>query len=135
MQMYLNTRDEGFGDEVKRRIMLGTYALSAGYFDAYYGKAQALRSLITKEFNDAFAGVDVIATPTTTGGAFKLGAKQDPLSMYMEDIFTVPANITGIPGISVPTGKDENNMPLGLQLLAPHFNDHRLFEVGKKIES
>ena len=132
---YKATRSLGFGPETRRRIMLGTYVLSSGYYDSYYGKAEKVRNKIRAEFKSAFEKVDFIATPTTPTGAFKIGEKTDPLSMYMADIFTVPANIAGIPAISVPFGKDENNMPLGVQFLAPWFNEDRLFTIGKDLEN
>lgn len=136
---YLKTRGEGFGKEVRRRILIGTYVLSAGYHDAYYNKAITLRQKITDEFIKTFEEVDVIVTPTTPGPAFKIGEiVNDPLAMYLEDVFTVPANIAGIPAISIPAGSVEENgvsLPLGLQILAPHNCENLLFEVGKKFES
>lgn len=135
LDTYQQTRGQGFGNEVRRRIMLGTYVLSSGYNDAYYGKAQIARSLITNEFKEAFKDVDIIATPTTPTGAFKIGEKTDPLSLYMADLFTVPANVAGTPAISVPFGKDKNNLPLGVQFYAPHFNEERLFTIGKDLEA
>jgi aspartyl-tRNA(Asn)/glutamyl-tRNA(Gln) amidotransferase subunit A len=129
---YFKTRGEGLGTEVKRRILLGTYVLSAGYSDEYYYKAIALRNKIKEEFRKAFEEVDLIMTPTTPGPAFKIGEKVgDPISMYLEDIFTVPANITGSPAISLPFG-EQNGMPLGIQLIAPHQREDLLFQVGKK---
>ena len=115
------TRDAGFGDEVKRRIILGTYALSAGYYDAYYGSAQKVRTLIQRDFDDAFAQVDVIATPSAPTTAFKLGEKiDDPLQMYLNDVTTIPANLAGVPGISIPSGlAEEDGLPVGIQFLAP----------------
>jgi aspartyl-tRNA(Asn)/glutamyl-tRNA(Gln) amidotransferase subunit A len=128
---YLKTRGEGFGKEVRRRIMLGTYVLSAGYYDAYYNKAQGVRSLIAQNFKDAFAEVDAIATPTTPSPAFLLGEKtSDPLSMYLADIFTVTANIVGVPAISLPSGTVPREG--GLQLMAPHGGEEILFSIGKK---
>src|SRR5262249_14980222 len=122
--MYRETRDAGFGMEVKRRIMLGTYALSAGYYDAYYLKAQKVRRLLMRDFEDAFKKVDVIATPTTPTTAFKLGEKvNDPLAMYLADIYTVTANLAGIPGISIPCGESREKLPIGLQLLGKHFDE------------
>jgi aspartyl-tRNA(Asn)/glutamyl-tRNA(Gln) amidotransferase subunit A len=116
--------------------MLGTYALSAGYFDAYYGKAIMMKEQIKKELNTVFETVDVIATPTTANTAFMFGEKSgDPVSMYLEDIFTVPANITGDPAISIPIGFDEKGLPMGIQLIAPAFNEALLFTIGKDIES
>jgi aspartyl-tRNA(Asn)/glutamyl-tRNA(Gln) amidotransferase subunit A len=121
--MYERTRSEGFGDEVKRRILLGTYVLSAGYYDAYYRKAQQVRTLLRRDFERAFEECDVIATPTTPEIAFRLGEKtEDPLSMYLSDIFTVSANLAGIPAISLPCGASEG-MPIGLQLLGPALDE------------
>src|SRR3989338_2799025 len=138
MDVYTNSRGEGFGKEVRRRILLGTYVLSAGYYDAYYNKANAVRRVITKELAEAFRRVDVIATPTTTSPAFKLGEKSaDPLKMYLEDIFTVPANIAGIPGISVPSGRvvrEGKELPVGIQFMAGKFNEPVLFAAGKALE-
>jgi aspartyl-tRNA(Asn)/glutamyl-tRNA(Gln) amidotransferase subunit A len=131
------TRDAGFGPEVKRRIILGTYALSAGYYDAYYGSAQKVRTLIQRDFDQAFADVDVIATPTAPTTAFKLGEKvDDPLSMYLNDLTTIPANLAGVPGISVPTGlAEEDGLPVGIQFLAPAREDARLYRVGAALEA
>lgn len=131
------TRDAGFGDEVKRRIILGTYALSAGYYDAYYGSAQKVRTLIQQDFADAFAKVDVIATPTAPTTAFKLGEQlHDPLQMYLNDLTTIPANLAGVPGISVPSGlAADDNLPVGIQFLAPAFEDARLYQLGAATES
>lgn len=131
---YKKTRGAGFGPEVRRRILLGAYVLSAGYYDAYYSKAMQARKKITDEFKNVFTKVDVIATPTTPTPAFTFGAKSDPLSMYLEDIFTVPANIAGIPAISVPSGITERNgstLPLGIQFMAAHMNEQTLFSVSK----
>ncbi len=132
---YLKTRREGFGPEVRRRILIGTYVLSSGYHDAYYNKALSLRQKITEDFVNAFLEVDLILTPTAPGPAFKIGEKiGDPLSLYLEDVFTVPANIAGIPAISVPSGTvsiGEKELPLGIQFMAPHNNEHLLFHVGK----
>jgi len=134
---YFKTRAKGFGKEVKRRILLGTYVLSSGYYDAYYNRANAVRKLITEEFMDAFKSVDIIATPTTPGPAFKIGEKtNDPVAMYLEDIFTVTANITGMPAISVPCGfsnTEGNNLPVGIQFTARHGDEKTLFSVGKEI--
>lgn len=135
LDTYGQSRGQGFGSEVRRRIMLGTYVLSSGYYDAYYGKAQVARNLITQEFIKAFEEVDFIATPTSPTGAFKLGEKTDPLSLYMADLFTVPANVAGTPAISIPFGKDKNDLPLGIQFYAPHFNEERLFTIGKDLEA
>ena len=133
--MYRRTRDEGFGAEVKRRIMLGTYALSAGYYDAYYLKAQRVRTLITRDFDEAFARVDAIVTPTTPTPAFRLGEKaDDPLAMYLADIFTVTASLAGIPGLSVPCGKSSDGLPIGLQVLGKHFDEATVLRVGHVVE-
>ncbi|WP_106814100.1 Asp-tRNA(Asn)/Glu-tRNA(Gln) amidotransferase subunit GatA [Microbacterium timonense] len=130
------TRDAGFGDEVKRRIILGTYALSAGYYDAYYGSAQKVRTLIQRDFAEAFAQVDVIATPSAPTTAFKLGEKvDDPLQMYLNDVTTIPANLAGVPGISIPSGlASEDGLPVGIQFLAPAYEDARLYRVGAAVE-
>ena len=129
--MYKNSRSKGFGTEVKRRIMLGTYVLSAGYYDAYYRKAQKVRRLIKNDFDSAFQKVDVILTPTTPTTAFKIGEKSnDPLQMYLSDIYTTSANLAGIPGISIPIGKDSTNLPIGLQLLANQFEEEKLFQFA-----
>ncbi len=131
------TREAGFGDEVKRRIILGTYALSAGYYDAYYGSAQKVRTLIQRDFNAAFSQADVLISPTSPTTAFKLGEKlDDPLAMYLNDVATIPANLAGIPGLSLPGGlADEDNLPVGIQLLAPAREDARLYRVGAVLES
>lgn len=132
---YLLTRGKGFGKEARRRILLGTYVLSAGYYDAYYGKAQAARASLRKEFEEVFSNVDLILTPTSPAPAWKIGEKSDPLSMYLEDIFTVTANIVGVPAISIPSGKveiDGKSLPLGIQFMAPHDYENLLFDVGKK---
>jgi aspartyl-tRNA(Asn)/glutamyl-tRNA(Gln) amidotransferase subunit A len=130
------TREAGFGDEVKRRIILGTYALSSGYYDAYYGSAQKMRTLITRDFEAAFQHVDVLASPTAPTTAFKLGEKlDDPLAMYLNDLATIPANLAGTPGISIPSGlADEDGLPAGVQLLAPALADDRLYRVGAALE-
>ncbi len=134
-EMYRRTRDQGFGAEVKRRIMLGTYALSAGYYDAYYLKAQKVRSLITKDFDDAFAKVDAIVTPTCPTAAFKLGDKvDDPLAMYLADIYTVTANIAGIPGASIPCGQTKEKLPIGLQIFGKHFDEATILRVAHGFE-
>lgn len=134
-EMYRKSRDEGFGAEVKRRILLGTYALSAGYYDAYYLKAQRVRSLIARDFAEAFKEVDAMVTPTSPTTAFKLGEKiEDPLSMYLADIFTVTANLAGIPAISLPCGTTGEGLPIGLQLLARHFDEAMVLRVGHVIE-
>lgn len=133
---YFKTRGQGFGKEAIRRILLGTYVLSSGYYDAYYNRANAVRGLITETFNNIFNKVDVIVTPTTPGPAFKIGEKvNDPISMYFEDIFTVTANLTGMPAISIPCGtalKNGKKLPLGLQLIARHGDEEALFEVGRE---
>lgn len=129
--VYFDSRGEGFGPEVKRRIMLGTFALSAGYYDAYYGRAQRVRAKLRDEFRDAFSKFDFLITPTTPEPAFKIGAKtDDPLSMYLSDIFTAPANLVGIPAIAVPSGFNREGLPLSLQLMAPHFAERSLFRAA-----
>jgi aspartyl-tRNA(Asn)/glutamyl-tRNA(Gln) amidotransferase subunit A len=134
-EMYRLSRDGGFGMEVKRRIMLGTYALSAGYYDDYYLKAQKVRTLLTRDFDEAFKKVDVIAAPTCPTPAFRLGEKvNDPLSMYLADIYTVTANLAGIPGISVPCGENHEKLPIGLQLFARHFDEATLLRVAHAYE-
>ncbi|NYD55293.1 Asp-tRNA(Asn)/Glu-tRNA(Gln) amidotransferase subunit GatA [Microbacterium pseudoresistens] len=131
------TREAGFGDEVKRRIILGTYALSAGYYDAYYGSAQKVRTLIQQDFDQAFEHVDVIATPSAPTTAFKIGEKiDDPLQMYLNDLTTIPANLAGVPGISIPSGlADDDGLPVGIQFLAPAREDARLYRVGAALET
>ena len=134
-EMYRRTRDQAFGAEVKRRIMLGTYALSAGYYDAYYLKAQRVRTLLTRDFEQAFAKVDAIVTPTSPTAAFKLGEKaDDPLAMYLADIYTVVADLVGIPGISVPCGETSTGLPIGLQILTKHFDEATLIRVAHAYE-
>ncbi len=134
-QMYRKTRDQGFGAEVKRRIMLGTYVLSAGYYDAYYVKAQKVRSLLARDFANAFAKVDAIITPTAPTPAFKLGEKSDdPLAMYLADIYTVTADLAGIPGASIPWGKTKAGLPIGVQILGKHFDESTLFRLGHALE-
>jgi aspartyl-tRNA(Asn)/glutamyl-tRNA(Gln) amidotransferase subunit A len=135
-EMYENTRRSGFGDEVRRRIMIGTYVLSAGYYDAYYLKAQKIQTLIAQDFERAFKNVDVIFTPTTPTAAFAIGeeAFNDPIAMYQNDIFTVTANIAGLPGISVPAGLSKDGLPLGLQLIGPKLSEQRLFNTSLVIE-
>jgi aspartyl-tRNA(Asn)/glutamyl-tRNA(Gln) amidotransferase subunit A len=133
--MYRLSRDGGFGMEVKRRIMLGTYALSAGYYDAYYLKAQKVRTLLTRDFDEAFKKVDVIAAPTCPTPAFKLGEKvNDPLAMYLADIYTVTANLAGIPGISVPCGENHEKLPIGLQLFGRHFDEATMLRIAHAYE-
>jgi aspartyl-tRNA(Asn)/glutamyl-tRNA(Gln) amidotransferase subunit A len=138
VEMYENTRAAGFGREVKRRIMIGTYVLSAGYYDAYYIRAQKVRTLIKKDFEDAFhAGVDVILTPATPSAAFGLADQEmsaDPVKMYLNDIFTVTVNMAGLPGIAVPAGLDHKGLPLGLQLIGKAFDEETLFQTAHVIE-
>ena len=130
------TRGEKFGPEVKRRIMLGTYALSAGYYDAYYGQAQKVRTLIKNDFERAFEKVDIIAAPVAPSTAFKIGEhSDDPLSMYLEDIFTIPANLAGIPGLTIPAGLDQSRLPVGIQLMGAPFNEDLLFKVGNAFQA
>lgn len=135
-QMYTKSRSEGFGNEVKRRIMLGTYVLSAGYYDAYYKKAQQVRRLIKEDFNNAFENVDIILAPTTPTTAFKLAEKtSDPLQMYLGDIYTTSANLAGIPGINIPIAADSNSLPIGMQIMANQFEEELLLSFVKKINS
>jgi len=135
IEMYENTRSEGFGNEVKRRILIGTYVLSSGYYDAYYLKAQKVRQLIKNDFDKAFKDVDAILTPSTPSSAFKIGDKSDdPVSMYLNDIFTVPVNLSGLPAISVPAGYDKNNLPLGLQLIGKPFDEQTILNLSLAIE-
>ena len=136
LDVYQKTRAEGFGSEVKRRILLGTYVLSSGYYDAFYGKAELARSKMRQELKEVFKEVDFILTPTTPTPAFKIGEKSDPLAMYREDIFTVPVNLTGVPALSFPMGVVERegvSLPVGVQYIAPHGGDNRLFSIGKKV--
>lgn len=129
--VFRQTRGEMFGAEVKRRVMLGTYALSAGYYDAYYGQAQKVRTLIRRDFENGFEQCDLIAAPVTPTTAFRIGEHaEDPLAMYLEDIFTLPANLAGVPGLAFPAGFDHQGLPIGMQLMAPHFQEERLFRVG-----
>jgi aspartyl-tRNA(Asn)/glutamyl-tRNA(Gln) amidotransferase subunit A len=135
-EMYRKSRDEGFGPEVKRRIMLGTYALSSGYYDAYYLKAQKVRTLLARDFENAFQQVDAIVTPTAPTAAFKLGEKtDDPLAMYLADIYTVTADLVGIPGISVPCGQTKTGLPIGLQILGKHFDESTILRLGYAVEN
>ena len=130
IEMFKVTRGAGFGEEVKRRIMLGTYALSAGYYDAFYGQAQKVRTLIQRDFLAAFEQVDMIAAPVAPTTAFKIGEHtDDPLAMYLEDVFTLPANLAGVPGLAFPVGFDDNSLPLGMQLMGPHFGEPTLFKA------
>ena len=134
-EMYRRSRDEGFGTEVKRRIMLGTYALSAGYYDAYYLKAQKVRTLLTRDFDKAFQKVDAIVTPTCPTAAFRLGEKSnDPLSMYLADIYTVTADLAGIPGISIPCGPTREKLPIGVQILGKHFDEATILRIAHAYE-
>ncbi len=129
--MYRKTRDEGFGAEVKRRIMLGTYVLSAGYYDAYYLKAQKVRTLLRQDFAEAFEKCDAVLTPTAPTPAFLFGEKvDDPLAMYLNDIFTVTANLAGVPGISLPCGLSSDGLPIGLQLMGPYWSEARLLRLA-----
>ena len=135
LEMYKKTRSEGFGDEVKRRIMIGTYALSSGYYDAYYKKASQVRALIKRDFDDAFEKCDVLMTPTTPTAAFRRGEKTaDPMQMYLSDIFTISTNLAGIPGISVPCGYTSVGLPIGVQFLAGHFEEGRLLQIASAYE-
>ena len=134
-EMYKETRERGFGPEVKRRIMLGTYVLSAGYYDAYYLRAQKVRSLIARDFSDAFHKVDAIITPTTPTPAFRLGERTaDPLQMYLADIYTVTGSLAGVPGISVPCGKTKAGLPIGMQIFGPHFEEGRVLQLARAFE-
>lgn len=135
LEMYTKTRAKGFGPEVKRRIMIGTYALSAGYYDAYYLKAQKVRTLIKQDFDKAFETVDVLVCPTSPTTAFKAGEKtDDPLSMYMSDLMTIPVNLAGLPGMSVPCGFDKHGLPVGLQLIGNVLEEGKLFQVAYAYE-
>jgi aspartyl-tRNA(Asn)/glutamyl-tRNA(Gln) amidotransferase subunit A len=134
--MYENTRAAGFGAEVRRRVLIGTYVLSAGYYDAYYLKAQRIRHLIAQDFRQVYETVDAILTPSTPSAAFAIGDKaDDPIAMYLNDVFTVPANLSGLPGISVPAGLDADGLPLGLQVLAPAFDEETMFRVAGVLEA
>jgi aspartyl-tRNA(Asn)/glutamyl-tRNA(Gln) amidotransferase subunit A len=136
IDMYKRSREDGFGAEVKRRILLGTYALSAGYYDAYYKKAQQVRRLLAEEFLRAFAEVDAIVTPTSPVPAFKLGEKTgDPLAMYLADIYTVTASLAGICGVSVPCGTTQAGLPVGMQVLASHLQEGTAFRVARAVEA
>ena len=135
IDMYEKTRSEGFGDEVKRRILIGTYVLSSGYYDAYYIKAQKIRSLIKSDYVEAFKKVDAILTPSTPSTAFEIANEpSDPVQNYLNDIFTVPVNLAGLPGISIPYANDENNLPIGLQLITNSFEEQKLLNVARNIE-
>jgi aspartyl-tRNA(Asn)/glutamyl-tRNA(Gln) amidotransferase subunit A len=135
-EMYENTRAEGFGAEVKRRILIGTYVLSAGYYDAYYKKAQKVRYLICDDFKKAFEKVDALLTPTTPTPAFKIGEKQeDPLTMYLNDLFTVTASLAGLPAMSLPVGLSKDGLPLGLQLITGSLQEEKLFNIATALEN
>jgi aspartyl-tRNA(Asn)/glutamyl-tRNA(Gln) amidotransferase subunit A len=134
--MTARTRAEGFGPEVKRRVMLGTYVLSAGYYDAYYGQAQRVRTLIRRDFDRVFSEVDALLTPTAPTPAFRLGEKlDDPVAMYLNDVFTIPASVSGIPAISVPCGFSAAGLPFGLQVIARPFDEPMLFRVAHAYET
>ena len=134
--LYCNTRGRGFGEEVKRRIILGTYVLSSGYYDAYYLRAQKARTLIKRDFEQAFETVDALITPTVPSPAFKAGEKMDdPVAKYLNDVFTVPASLAGLPAISLPTGLDKDGLPLGLQLIAKPFDEVTLFRTAQALEN
>jgi len=135
IDMYSRTRGAGFGAEVKRRVMLGTYALSAGYHDAYYGKAQRVRTLVQRDFQHAFERVDVIVAPTTPSVAFKVGEKADPLSMYLNDVFTIPVNLAGLPGVSVPAGFTRAGLPIGVQVIGKAFDEETVLRTAKAYET
>jgi aspartyl-tRNA(Asn)/glutamyl-tRNA(Gln) amidotransferase subunit A len=135
IEMYRKTRSSGFGDEVKRRILIGTYALSAGYYDAYYKKASQVRTLLKNDFADAFQQCDLIVSPVTPTPAWKIGEKtDDPLALYLSDILTISANLTGVPGISVPAGFTGDGLPIGIQMQAAHFNEEVLLRAAWNIE-
>ena len=133
--MYFRTRTEGFGEEVKRRILLGTFALSSGYYDAYYAKANRVRKLICREFSRAFQDVDFILTPTTPEPAFEIGSKKDPLAMYLSDIFTVTANLAGVPALSFPVGLTRAGLPMGLQIIGNYFGEPEIFRLAFFLEN
>lgn len=136
IDMFTHTRGKGFGAEVKRRIMIGTYALSAGYYDAYYGQAQKVRTLIRRDFDEVFKKVDLIAAPVAPSTAFRIGAhSNNPLEMYLEDVFTLPINLAGVPGLALGAGFDASGLPIGMQLIGPHFSDERLLAVGKAYQA
>jgi aspartyl-tRNA(Asn)/glutamyl-tRNA(Gln) amidotransferase subunit A len=135
MDMYMQTKAKGFGAEVKRRIMLGTYALSSGYYEAYYGRAQKVRTLIKRDFDDAFNEADIIATPTSPTAAFRVGEKaSDPLQMYLSDIFTISINLAGLPAISIPCGFTSGGLPIGLQLIGRHFDEETVLRTAYAYE-
>jgi aspartyl-tRNA(Asn)/glutamyl-tRNA(Gln) amidotransferase subunit A len=135
MNMYRTTRSRGFGPEVQRRIIIGTYCLSAGYYDAYYGKASQVRTLIMDDFNKAFDACDAIVCPVAPTPAFKIGENiDDPLTMYLSDIFTLSANLAGIPGMSIPCGFSAGGLPIGMQIMGNHFNEEMIFKVAHAFE-
>jgi aspartyl-tRNA(Asn)/glutamyl-tRNA(Gln) amidotransferase subunit A len=135
-EMMARTRDAGFGAEVKRRIMIGTYALSAGYYDAYYAQAQRVRTLIIRDFERAYERCDVLVSATSPTAAFRVGERaDDPLAMYLSDIYTIPSNLAGAPALSVPVGVDEDGLPVGLQLMAPVLGDAVLFQAARALEA
>ena len=134
LENYMKSRGEGFGTEVKRRIMLGTYVLSSGYYDAYYLKAQKVRTLIRRDFENAYKQCDILLTPVTPATAFRFGEKSDPLQMYLSDVFTTSLNLSGNCGISIPAGKDPNGMPIGVQLMAPALAEQLLFNTAYAFE-
>jgi aspartyl-tRNA(Asn)/glutamyl-tRNA(Gln) amidotransferase subunit A len=135
-EMYENTREQGFGTEVRRRILIGTYVLSAGYYDAYYLKAQRVRALIARDFESAFARCDAILTPTAPSAAFAIGEKMDdPVAMYLNDVFTVPSSLAGLPAISVPAGLSGEGLPLGLQVIGRAFDEPTVLQVGAALEA
>jgi aspartyl-tRNA(Asn)/glutamyl-tRNA(Gln) amidotransferase subunit A len=133
-ELYAYSRGEGFGNEVQRRILIGTYVLSAGYYDAYYRKAQKVRRLIKEDFQRIYRDVDFILTPTAPNEAFKVGEKLDPITMYMNDIFTVPTSLAGLPAISIPSGLSKNNLPLGIQLIGNYFQEQSLIQLASLLE-
>jgi aspartyl-tRNA(Asn)/glutamyl-tRNA(Gln) amidotransferase subunit A len=135
VEMMMRTRGEGFGDEVKRRIMLGTYALSAGYYEAYYGQAQKVRTLVIRDFEKAWEEFDLLLSPTSPTTAFRIGERaDDPLAMYLSDIYTIPANLAGVPAISVPCGLDEEGLPVGLQLMGKVLDERTVLRAGHAFE-
>ena len=135
IEMYENTRGEGFGDEVKRRVLIGTYVLSSGYYDAYYLKHKKLEKLIKNDFDNSFKNVDAILTPSTPSSTFKIGEKsRDPISMYLNDIFTVPVNLAGLPAISIPAGKDEKRTSFGLQLISKELEEQKILNIAFAME-
>lgn len=133
-EMYLRSRSEGFGPEVKRRVMLGTYALSAGYYEELYNKAMQVRTLMIRDFNEAFAACDALLSPVAATTAWKLGEKTDPVDMYTSDLFTIPASMAGIPALSLPFGTDGCGLPVGVQLMGPAFAEVRLYRIGRALE-